>query len=411
MRMRFLTGGRQSRALSLIGRTAGLAVIALAVVASATAGSAQVPPPPPSIGAVVPLSYFGPMPSSVMKELVGPVHLLRAGKINKGGTRITLPLYLGHNRDGKNVWYILTDTTDKANSESLGLNFSGKLAYANVGRAAREATLLKNASLVFDAGGVDFSPARKVVPGPAAKPFPPRIGQPGATGDAEYSPLVRIINQPGTPIYNAPIVAFDVDAKEINFCKRPPNYGLVHDRVIRICPRGNGGGTVTLETTPVFSFAKPSLYISTDASDPVVAALDKGIFAPALADIPVGRDDSAFSALERLFPIANGPTGRDNPQRQGLASALTDKDKKGKPLPPLQVIGGIPTVALDYSPLWDLQLAEWTPGAIRKGYRARIIDEFELLTLVAGGWVTGPGGKKFGSTGIIVNCPIVLRFL
>jgi len=77
----------------------------------------------------------------------------------------------------------------------------------------------------------------------------------------------------------------------------------------------------------------------------------------------------------------------------------------------LNVIGGVPTVALDYSPLWDLNLAEWTPEAIRRGYRARVIDEFQLLDLVRKGWITGPDGARFGSTGIVVNCPIVHRFL
>jgi len=124
-----------------------------------------------------------------------------------------------------------------------------------------------------------------------------------------------------------------------------------------------------------------------------------------LADLPVGRDDSAFSAIERLFPIANGPTGADNPQRQGLNSALLDG------LPPMHVIGGLPTIALDYSPLWDLNLGEWTQDAIDRGYRSRVIDEFQLLGLVEDGWITGPGGAPFGSTGIIVNCPIVARLL
>lgn len=27
------------------------------------------------------------------------------------------------------------------------------------------------------------------------------------------------------------------------------------------------------------------------------------------------------------------------------------------------------------------------------------------------GFVTGPGGKAFGSSGVVVNCPIVHRFL
>ena len=180
---------------------------------------------------------------------------------------------------------------------------------------------------------------------------------------------------------------------------------------MRICPSGNGGGTVTIQLTPIFSFAKPSLYMSMEASDPVVATLDNGTHAPAIGELPVGRDDGAFSAIERLFVIANGPTGRLNPQRQGLNSALSDKGPDGKPLPPINLVGGLPTVALDYSPAWDLNLGFWTAAAIRKGYRSRVIDEFQLLSLVRGGHVTGPGGKRFGSTGIVVNCPIVARLL
>jgi len=77
----------------------------------------------------------------------------------------------------------------------------------------------------------------------------------------------------------------------------------------------------------------------------------------------------------------------------------------------LNVIGGIPTVATDYSPLWDVNVGEWTKTAIGKGYRSRVIEEFQILGLVQGGHITGPGGAKFGSTGFIVNCPVVHRFL
>jgi hypothetical protein len=74
-------------------------------------------------------------------------------------------------------------------------------------------------------------------------------------------------------------------------------------------------------------------------------------------------------------------------------------------------LGGINTVATDYSPLWDLNLGEWTKEAIDLGYRSRVTEEFAILGLAAQGWITAPGGKPYGSTGIIVNCPIVHRFL
>jgi len=386
-------------------------VSALALGAVPSQADDPVPPEPPSTGTDIPGTYFGPPASKSFSEnnesLVGPVKLLKAGTIDRSAGTTTLPLYLGHDKNGKNVWFILTDTTDQDNADALGLNFSAKLAFAGVGDAVRDAWLQKDASLLFETGAVDFSPKRKLVPGAAPNAFPPQVARPGSVGDANYTPYVRVVDAPGSPIYNAPVVAYDVTAKELDFCTGEVDHSLVHDRVVEICPKApsNGQGTVTLDTTQIFSFAKPATYISTEASDPLVATLDSGTFAPAIGDLPVGRDDSAFSPIERLFVTANGPTGVDNPQRQGLNSAVLGEGD------PLQVIGGIPTVSNDYSPAWDLNLGFWTDEAIRKGYRARIIDEFQYLDLVAGGYITGEDGAAFGSTGIVVNCPIVARFL
>jgi hypothetical protein len=160
-----------------------------------------------------------------------------------------------------------------------------------------------------------------------------------------------------------------------------------------------------LALTTGFSFAKPVLYLSTEASVETTAALEGATLAPGLQDIATGHDDSAFSAIERLFLTINGPTGCDNPQRQGLFSALTDG--RG----PLNVLGGIPTVATDYSPIWDVNVGEWTQRAIERGWRSRVIDEFQVLALVEAGAITGPGGAPYGSGGFVVNCPIVFRFL
>lgn len=395
----------------LIGRAGGVVIAALLVSQVVVPSFAQTDgetPLDPSVGADIPRSYFGPMPSESLgmdqERLVGPLQLLRSGKLNEKKGTIELPLYRGQLRNGRAVWFILTDTTDEANAQALGLNHAAKMTYSDVGDAVRVGHLEADTSITFDGGSVDFSPQRTLVPGAAPNFFPPKTARPGSVGDAAYSPLVRLVNA-GNHIYNAPVVAFGVTESQIRFCKGGVDHSLVHDRVVKICPDGNGGGTVTIDLSTIFSFAKPTLYMSTEASDPVVAALDAGTFTPALGDIQIGRDDSAFSAIERLFPIANGPVGKDNPQRQGLSSALKDG------LDPLSVIGGVPTVALDYSPLWDLNLAEWTPEAIRRGYRARIIDEFQLLSLARQGWITGPDGARFGSTGIVVNCPIVHRFL
>ncbi|MDX1993024.1 MAG: hypothetical protein SF029_11570 [bacterium] len=359
-------------------------------------------PAPPSIGADVPLTYFGPAPSTVQRELIGPYQLVTAGTIDQDAGTITLPLYQGQMTTGETVWYVLIDTNDEANAAALGLNFSAKLGFADVGRAVRPARLEQDFSVTFERGTVDFSPAHSITAGEAPNYFPPAAFQPGAVGDEFYSPLMKLTNAGGY-VYNAPIVAYNVSADQLNaFCAGNPDKTLVHDKTVRICPQE---GTVTLELTLGFSFARPVWYLSMDASVDLAAAMEVVTLAPGLADIPVGGDDSFVSAVERIFPVVNGPTGVDNPQRQGFNSALAGEGG------PLNTLGGIPTIATDYSPLWDLNPVVWTQEAIDLGYRSRVTEEFFILGLVQDGWLTGLDGGEFGSVGIIVNCPVVFRFL
>ncbi|MGU9961392.1 MAG: hypothetical protein ACNYPF_00035 [Candidatus Puniceispirillales bacterium WSBS_2018_MAG_OTU23] len=380
-----------------------LAIAAMAAPVFADGASDDVAPAPPSIGADVPLTYFGPAPSDVQKELIGPHQLLKSGKLDDDFNTITLPLYKGRMEgSNKTVWYIVTDTTDKWNADGLGINHSAKLQYANVGKGVRQAYLDESYELVFKKGEVDFSPKRSLTPGDAPAVFPPKSAQPGSVGDKDYTPLVQIQNA-GGHTYNAPVLAFDVDADALDaFCGGDANHDITHDKVISICP---SEGTVTLELTPGFSFSRPVMYISTDSNDPVGAVLEASTYAPAMNSLKVGGDDSLFSPVERIFVFLNGPTGADNPQRQGINSAIIDHRS------PLNVLGGIPTIATDYSPLWDVNLGVWTDEAIAKGYRSRMTEEFAILGMAERGFITGPGGGKYGSTGIIVNCPIVFRFL
>ena len=74
-------------------------------------------PAPPSIGADIPITYFGPAPSSVNRNLIGPFQLLTAGIVDLDDgddSTVTLPLYQGRlasggPNNGQNIWYIVTD--------------------------------------------------------------------------------------------------------------------------------------------------------------------------------------------------------------------------------------------------------------------------------------------------------------
>src|SRR5580692_242108 len=109
-------------------------------------------PAPPSVGATVDLSYFGPPPSTTNQSLVGPVQLLKTGPVDATKGTITIPLYLGHTKNGFNVWYVLTDVDDSNVAAELGLNFSAKMTFMS--NAARTANLDQNGNLVFDKGTV-----------------------------------------------------------------------------------------------------------------------------------------------------------------------------------------------------------------------------------------------------------------
>src|SRR5260221_2926958 len=370
-------------------------------------------PPLASIGTKVDISQFPPPDSLTDPELAGPVQLLRSGQLDipiesltgvdvpSGSPRgtITLPLFKGAVMTSsglKPAWYIILDAGDQAEASRLGVNFSKKLR--NAGDAARPATLRADRTFLFESGIVDFSPNHVVVPGGDGRPFPPREARPGSVGDDDYSPLVDV----NGIVYDAPIVAAAVEDAVIDFPNGNPNYALVHDPVIAIEPAHR---TVTLNLINGFSFGKPVLYISTESSDPTVSAIEANTFSPRMRRLEVGIDDIARSAVERIFIATNGASegGCDNPQRQGLSATLLDGHR------PNNTFGGIPTIAGDYSPVWDANIYEWTEEAVEKGYRGLLTEEFRILKLARDGLITGPNGAPFGSAGPVIVCRVAAR--
>jgi hypothetical protein len=356
-------------------------------------------PAPANIGTNVGLSYFGPPPSTVNQSLVGPVQLLNTGQVDSTAGTITIPLYKGMVKEtGKPAWYILTDVSDSGIAAELGLNFSAKMN--NITTAARTGNLGPDGNIIFDKGAVDFRPVRNIAPGPEGAEFPPKSFAPGEIGDGNYSPYVRITNGGGV-VYNAPMVAYNVDANQINFPNGNVDYTKVHDQVVAIDPINM---TVTLNLINGFSFGRPVWYISMDASIPLAAAIEHNTYAPLMDKLLLGNDDSAGSPIERIFIATNGTEGCDNPQRQGLSADLNDGHR------PNNTLGGIPTLALDYSPAWDANLYTWTEEAISKGYRQQLREEFQILTYAADGLIMGASQTApFGSAGFSINCPIVQR--
>ncbi len=319
------------------------------------------------------------------------VNLMPSGIIDLMSDTITLPLQQGALKDGRKVWFVLTDTDDQDQASKQGIVYAPDLTYAASAKSTRTATVDAQGQFTFDAGTVDFTPVRNIVPGAAPDLFPPTTALPGSVGDADYSPYVKVTNQNNT-IYNAPILAFNVDADGISFCEGNVDHNVVHDKVVKICPQTK---QVTLALSHGFAASKPVVYVSFDANVELAATMESSTYVPAFNDLL-----NSGSSLN-IYALANGQIGKNNPQRQGFDSALNGDGSA------LNILDGLPSTSAGYSPLWELYLGAWTDQAAKAGSVKLLISATDVLQDVTQGLITGPGGAAFGSTGILINCPVV----
>jgi len=344
-----------------------------------------------------------PSPSEINPSFLGPVLLMKSGQVDLNKGTVTLPLYEGKLPSGEKVWSIITDISDLSLAQLHGAVYSPKMAYGVTDQNARSAQVAQDGTVIFNKGKVDFTPVLDIKPGKAPNYFPPKSTQYGSVGDNDYTPLVKISN--GSAVYNMPTIAENISKEELNkMCHGAVDHKYVHDKVVSICPEQK---SVTLKMTLGYTFGKPVFYISTDSNDKTIAALETSTYAPALSKLPFSLEDASPGEFaERIYAFANGPTGIDNPFRQGVNSALSDKGSHG----PLNVLGGIPTINLDYSPMWRLFPVKWTDKAIEQGYRTKLTNAFDIENAASKGLVVSlVDGKSPKAAGIIINCPIVYR--
>src|SRR6266851_1382788 len=108
---------------------------------------------------------------------------------------VTLPVFKGLTPAGEDTWYVVTESSDAADAQRRGVNFSPKLAHALGTKAVQHVAVLNPQAPLLNrviqfAGTVDFGPQRVVVPEPAPNYFPPSQFTPGSVADATYSPLI-----------------------------------------------------------------------------------------------------------------------------------------------------------------------------------------------------------------------------
>jgi hypothetical protein len=368
-------------------------------------------------------------------------------EVNLSQEYVRLPIYPGIAYAGtshqEKVWYILEDASTSGAADDLGVNFAPKLANIGISCPACVQTVhLINPSaeqnhfgpapLSF-AGAPDFSPTRIATPGPDG--FPLAKFQPGAVAGPGYTPFIKIAGS--DTIYNAPIVATGNGPYDV------VNHTNTADRAMGIhigsSPADSPSGSfseswVDMLFVKGFDGSEPIVYLSTDAGQPLSAVLERSTYVPALNNASFnGGDDFLGSARERLFSFTNGQTGVGNAESQGLQhnakdgmvsvnavqtnTAFINSLRYGGDA--LNVFGDFPTLTDPrhsdaYSPLWDDQLAMWTPKAVAEGLNKRQINEDTVLNLAYTNpdLLTGVNPatgqpQLYGSVGVDINCAVI----
>ena len=195
---------------------------------------------------------------------------LTSGKVDLVREVVTLPLHRGRLASGETVWFVLTDVSDYATSKDMGLTWAPSLAKAKDLTSTRVAEMDKSGNFTFKSGQVDFSPSQTLVGGEAPHFFPPRTARAGSVGDVHYSPLARVANRKDI-VFNAPVIAFNVEPAKLAFCNGSPDYSVVTDSVASICPEK---GTVDLKLRSGFANGKHLRYLSFDANSEESATLE-----------------------------------------------------------------------------------------------------------------------------------------
>jgi hypothetical protein len=291
---------------------------------------------------------------------------------------VTLPLHKG-SAAGKTVWYIVTDSSEKADAAKRKANFAPLLANLGTDCAACVRNATETNGAITYPGAPNFAPKRSYVA--SATGFPPTSAAPGATAEDAYTPFVKIDGA----VVNAPIVAtgdgpFDVTT-----------HDDTQDRVVAIDTEKH---TVTLALAKGFFGGRRVDYISTEASDPGAASIERATYVPALKPkagiVPI--DVVANGEHQGLGYVALHGNLSEN---ANIANAATLGSA-------MNVLATIPSgaTAAAYSPLWNVQVAAWKAGASKDRVLKSVAD-------VDGAAVTSPDGKAVGPVGFVVNCPVV----
>lgn len=347
---------------------------------------------PRSIGAPVQLTVLivltltvacvgrGAISDRVLKPTLGSVQAIDTA------TRLAvLPVVAGR-AGGAPAWFVVTETSDSADAVRRRVNWAPGLSLLR-GSGFTQLGAIADGRLTVPAS-VDFAPVRLVRAAPDSA-FPPIVATPGSVARDGYSPFVELAD--GT-VLNAPIIA---------------TASGTLDRVVQL---DRDLRFAVMRVTRGYAGGRTLWYISTESSNPMVAAMEGATHAPGLELL--ARAGAPTDGVRRgIVAIINGPlASEDSAQRHGLRSALRGE---GDPQNILEEMPG----ARAYTPVWDLYMAVWSPRALRERGRERLLSFVEVESRARSGALIPMGdGRPHRSlgglvaAGVIVNCPVVAVF-
>lgn len=319
-------------------------------------------------------AVFLPLTASAATLPKSQLTITSAIAVDTTNHTVTLPLHEGV-ANGKPVWFIITDASNAGVAKRFGVNYAPSIA--NLGVAAIEKVGHVKDRYIFP-GAPIFSNTRSYVA--SATGFPPKSAAPGGSAPGTYSPFVRADGIAG--VINAPIVAtgnapFDVTT-----------HANTEDRVIAI---DTAKKTVTLVLARGFVNGKPVYYLSTEASDPGAASIERATYVPLLTK-------AATSAEIPIGVVVNGPQTGTAPQGLAYLALKTPLDKDATAANAATIMSSFNVLSLapklgalyadnGYSPLWSVQVV----GAPQT---KRLTNYGEIAPLAK-------------PAGFVVNCPVV----
>jgi len=328
---------------------------------------------------------------------------------NPSGPTGRFPMFRGLDPSGNSVDYVITEASDAEVAELMGIIYSPRMAVA-AGSPGTQSVTLDNGIMQF-AGAVDFSPTRSVTPGDPTiigspneltrSSFPPAEVNPGAIADAEWSSYAIL---PSGLVFNAQLVA---------------NATGIHDRIPDSGQDDQSNPNLDRDNRFVVmqlldgwhADERYYFHIVTDTSVPDAAAIELGVFAPRLADLPSAGDFPGGTRLG-FAPSANGIPDPSGQLGQGLNIATEDQA-----IDPVNVFPIDPTDTR-YTPMWDAHIYMWTSDAIDNEQRRIVTSIEDIRGLIDEGLVEnfigndGPENDFIAGlmpTNAIINCPVILQ--